>query len=143
MKKIIKIFIVTIIVTVCLISIPFNLINLLKDKVYINIDENEAKLVNSLINNNNLTEKPIKKLGYMGGLGDWYLFIEYKDGEKIETLYNDVDNLELKRYIIDNGYSVGEIAKIELILAIMIIILCCIYEVIKLLRLLLKDKKEA
>lgn len=143
MKKIIKIFIVTIIVTVCLISIPFNLINLIKDKYYINIDENEAKLVNSLINDNNLTEKPIKKLGYMGGLGDWYLFIEYKDGEKIETLYNDVDNLELKRYIIDNGYSVGEIAKIELILAIMIIILCCIYEVIKLLRLLLKDKKEA
>ncbi len=143
MKKIIKIFIVTIIVTVCLISIPFNLINLIKDKYYINIDENEAKLVNSLINDNNLTEKPIEKLGYMGGLGDWYLFIEYKDGEKIETLYNDVDNLELKRYIIDNGYSVGEIAKIELILAIMIIILCCIYEVIKLLRLLLKDKKEA
>ena len=92
MKKIIKIFIVTIIVTVCLISIPFNLINLIKDKYYINIDENEAKLVNSLINDNNLTEKPIEKLGYMGGLGDWYLFIEYKDGEKIDNIWFNVFN---------------------------------------------------
>lgn len=131
MKKNIKIFIITIIFIVCLISVPFNFINLLKNVYYINIDEDDAKLVNSLIDDNNLIEKPIKKLGYMAGLGDWYLFIEYADGEKKETLYNDNDNLELKRYIIDNGYSNGEIAKIELILAIIVIIGCSIYGIIE------------
>ena len=93
MKKRIKIFIITIIVIICLISIPFNFINLLKNVYYINIDEDDAKLVNSLINDNNLIEKPIKKIGYMAGLGDWYLFIEYEDGEKREILYDDNDNL--------------------------------------------------
>lgn len=131
MKKRIKIFIITIIVIICLISIPFNFINLLKNVYYINIDEDDAKLVNSLINDNNLIEKPIKKIGYMAGLGEWYLFIEYEDGDKREILYDDNDNLDLKRYIIDNGYNNGKIAKIELILATIITIGCGIYGIIE------------
>lgn len=141
MRKRIRIFIITIIVIVCLISIPFNFINLLKNVYYINIDEEDAKLVNSLINDNNLIEKPIKKIGYMAGFGDWYLFIEYGDGEKREALYDDNDNLDLKRYIRDNGYSNGKIAKIELILVIMIVIGCSIYGIMEMI-IYIKNQKE-
>lgn len=77
----------------------------------------------------------------MAGFGDWYLFIEYGDGEKREALYDDNDNLDLKRYIRDNGYSNGKIAKINSILAIMIVIGCSIYGIMEMI-IYIKNQKE-
>lgn len=127
MKRNIISIIIIIIAIISLISIPFNFIRWLKDVHYLKINEGNFETVNSLFENGETLPKEAEKIGYMHGLGDWYLIIKYKSGFEKETIYGDNSNIKLKTYIIQNGYREGKIAQNELILAIIIILLSIAY----------------
>lgn len=127
MKKNIVNIIIILIAIISLISIPFNFIRWLKDIHYLRVTKNNFDIINSLFENGETLPKTAEKIGYMHGLGDWYLIIKYKSGFKEEKIYGDGSNLKLRGYIAQNGYNEGEIAKNELILAPMIILLSIIY----------------
>ena len=123
MKRTIISTIIIIIAIISLISIPFNFIRWLKDIRYLRVTENNFDTINSLFENGETLPKEAEKIGYMHGLGDWYLIIKYKSGFEKETIYGDSSNIKLRTYIIQNGYREGKIAQNELILAIVIILL--------------------
>ena len=76
----------------------------------------------------------------MGGLGDWYLIIKYKSGFQDQIIYGENSNIELRGYIIQNGYSEGELAGNELAIALIIIGISMIYGIIELIIFIRKRK---
>ena len=81
-----------------------------------------------------------KKIGYMGGLGDWYFIIKYNSGLQERRIYGENSNIELRDYIIQNGYSEGELASNELAIALVIIGVATIYGIIELNNVMQKRK---
>ena len=69
-----------------------------------------------------------------------YYKIELRIGEWV--LYDDDENVKLRNYIIQNGYSEGDIARNELIVALIIIGIAIAYGVIKLITLIKKKNKS-
>lgn len=48
-------------------------------------------------------ENRLKRIGYMQGLGEWILYLDYKDGMKDEILLKDYEAHDLYMYIKQNG----------------------------------------
>ena len=132
MAKRIFILVVIIIVIISLISIPYNFIRWLRDRYYLKVDESNFNEINELFDDEDKLPETVEKIGFMGGLGDWYLIIKYKGCLENNTIYDDNENIELRDYIIRNGYSDGDIAKNELIIALIILAIAITYGVIKL-----------
>lgn len=141
MKRNIINIIIVIIAIISLISIPFNFIRWIRDIHYLAINEGNFNEINSLFENGEELPETAEKIGYMSGLGDWYLIIKYKSGFEKKELYDDSSNLKLKGYIAQNGYREGKIAENELILALMIILLSIVYGISEL-RIFYKEKKK-
>ena len=79
------------------ISIVCFVLSFLKPKAYLKVNkDNEEyilKLISEIEKNNIDVDNKIKRIGYMQGLGDWYLYIEYADGSDFETLLGDGNGL--------------------------------------------------
>lgn len=140
-KRIFNIIII-IIVVISLISIPYNFIRWLRDRYYLKVDESNFSEINELFDDDEELPEVAEKIGFMGGLGDWYLIIQYKGGLENSTIYDDDENVKLRNYIIQNGYSEGDIARNELIVALIIIGIAIAYGVIKLITLIKKKNKS-
>ena len=132
MAKRIFILVVIIIVIISLISIPYNFIRWLRDRYYLKVDESNFNEINELFDDEDKLPETVEKIGFMGGRCDWYLIIKYKGCLESNTIYDDNENIELRDYIIRNGYSDGDIAKNELIIALIILVIAITYGVIKL-----------
>lgn len=140
-KRIFNIIII-IIVVISLISIPYNFMRWLRDRYYLKIDEQNFNEINELFDDEEELPKTVEKIGFMGGLGDWYLIIKYKSGFENSTIYDNDENIKLQKYIIQNGYSEGDIAKNELVIAIIILGIAIIYGIIKLIIFIKKNYKN-
>ena len=71
-------------------------------------------------------ENKLKRIGYMQGLGEWILYLDYKDGTKDEIVLKDHEAHDLYMYIKQNGSiagTKGKVAKYTLILSISVIII--------------------
>lgn len=132
--------IIIIIVIISVISIPYNFIRWLRDSYYLKVDENNISEINALLKEEDKLPETVEKIGYMGGLGDWYLIIKYKSGFQDQIIYGEDSNTELREYIIQNGYSEGELASNELIIAMIIIGISIIYGIIELIIFIRKRK---
>lgn len=70
-------------------------------------------------------ENKLKRIGYMQGLGEWILYLDYKDGMKDEIVLKDHEAHDLYMYIKQNGTIAGTKGKIviyTLILSILVIV---------------------
>ncbi len=134
--------IIIIIVIISVISIPYNSIRWLRDSYYLKVDEKNISEVNELLKEEDKLPETVEKIGYMGGLGDWYLIIKYKNGFQDKIIYGEDSNIELRGYIIQNGYSEGELAGNELIIALIIIVISVIYGSIELSKFIQKRKLQ-
>ena len=114
----------------------------LRDRYYLKIDEQNFNEINELFDDEEELPKTVEKIGFMGGLGDWYLIIKYKSGFENSTIYDNDENIKLQKYIIQNGYSEGDIAKNELVIAIIILGIAIIYGIIKLIIFIKKNYKN-
>ncbi len=132
--------IIIIIVIISVISIPYNFIRWLRDSYYLKVDENNISEINALLKEEDKLPETVEKIGYMGGLGDWYLIIKYKSGFQDQIIYGENSNIELRGYIIQNGYSEGELAGNELAIALIIIGISMIYGIIELIIFIRKRK---
>ena len=131
-----------VVVIISVISIPYNFIRWLRDSYYLKLDEKNISEINLLLNEEDKLPETAKKIGYMGGLGDWYFIIKYNSGLQERRIYGENSNIELRDYIIQNGYSEGDIARNELIVALIIIGIAIAYGVIKLITLIKKKNKS-
>lgn len=134
--------IIIIIVIISVISIPYNSIRWLRDSYYLKVDEKNISEVNELLKEEDKLPETVEKIGYMGGLGDWYLIIKYKNGFQDKIIYGEDSNIELRGYIIQNGYSEGELAGNELIIALIIIVISVIYGSMELSKFIQKRKLQ-
>ena len=69
-------------------------------------------------------ENKLKRIGYMQCLGEWILYLDYKDGTKDEIVLKDHEAHDM--YIKQNGSiagTKGKVAKYTLILSISVIII--------------------
>ena len=131
-----------VVVIISVISIPYNFIRWLRDSYYLKVDEKNISEVNELLKEEDKLPETVEKIGYMGGLGDWYLIIKYKNGFQDKIIYGEDSNIELRGYIIQNGYSEGELAGNELIIALIIIVISVIYGSIELSKFIQKRKLQ-
>ena len=132
--------IIIIIVIISVISIPYNSIRWLRDSYYLKVDEKNISEVNELLKEEDKLPETVEKIGYMGGLGDWYLIIKYKNGFQDKIIYGEDSNIELRGYIIQNGYSEGKLAGNEMAIALIIIVISAIYGSIELIIFIRKRK---
>lgn len=68
----------------------------------------------------------IREIGEKQGLGDWELYINYKDFSKEKIVLKDDDFYELHSYIRDNGHlagTKGEIVKYTFIVSLLFLII--------------------
>ena len=129
-----------VVVIISVISIPYNFIRWLRDSYYLKLDEKNISEINLLLNEEDKLPETAKKIGYMGGLGDWYFIIKYNSGLQERRIYGENSNIELRDYIIQNGYSEGELASNELAIALVIIGIATIYGIIELNNVMKKRK---
>ena len=92
-KRILKI-VVIILVIISLISLPYNFIRWLRDRYYLKVDESNFSEINELFDDDEELPEVAEKIGFMGGLGDWYLIIQDKGGLENSTIYDDDENVK-------------------------------------------------
>lgn len=98
-----NIFIIALILIPICIFMSF--IYALKGRYYLNINnQNKAYIMKMLVEDEDIsTDKEIKRIGNMQGLGEWILYVEYSDGSKAEDILRDGDLHDLYMYIKQNG----------------------------------------
>ena len=99
--------IVVFIILICIIIVVTNLKKTLQWKSYLQIDSSNRKYIEQMVSENYKLMGKLDKVAYMGGLGDWYLYLYYEDGTEDETLLDDDEGKELEEYIVKNGYNEG------------------------------------
>ncbi len=107
-----------------------------RGRAYVTVNEkNEEYILHMLSSNGIELEENLKKIGYMQGLGDWYLFFEYTNGEKDQTLLDDSDGRELYTFLkeegISDGYILAIILKYELLYLLIYVIYITCYSINK------------
>lgn len=129
MKKIEKYFSIIYILGVFLIPICIVLLiyYTFVGKSYYNINsKNEETILMLLSQVTEIKEEnKLKRIGYMQGLGEWILYLDYKDGMKDEIVLKDHEAHDLYMYIKQNGTIAGTKGKIviyTLILSILVIV---------------------
>ncbi len=131
--------IVVFIILICNIVVVTNFKKTLQWKSYLQIDSNNREYIEQMISENYKLMGKLDKVAYMGGLGDWYLYLYYEDGTEDETLLDDGECRELEEYIVKNGYNEGQASWNKIKVSLIIIIVTIFYEV---LYLSIKRKKE-
>ena len=134
-----SIILVIAIIVISIITISRNSIKALQYKYYLKIDSNNREYIEKMVADNyRLTGTPAK-VAYMQGLGDWDLFLYYKDGSEDKTTFGD-SNKEmgpLQEYIRENGYNEGDVSwnKIKFSFWTIIVVSICesIYLIIRML----------
>lgn len=135
--------IVVFIILISNIIIVTNLKKTLQWKSYLQIDSKNREYIEQMISENYKLMGKLDKVAYMGGLGDWYLYLYYEDGTEDETLLNDGEGRELEEYIVENGYNEGLASWNKIKVSFLIIIVTIFYEVLYLIiKSMLKKKKE-
>lgn len=143
MNKIIdrlSIIIAIVIIALSINTISRNSIKVLQYKYYLRIDSNNREYIEKIISENYKITGELDKVAYMQGLGDWYLFLYYKDGTEDETGFGDGNSkvIPLQEYIIENGYNEGEVSwnKIKISFWTILIVSICesIYLIIRIIK---------
>lgn len=142
-NKINTIIVITIIV-VSIITISNNFVKALQYKSYLKIDSSNREFVEKIISENYKLKGNLVEVAYMGGLGDWYLFLYYEDGTEDQTLFGDSDmNVRpLEKYIVENGYNEGEVSWNKIKISFGAIVITIIYEITYLIIKKIKKKQE-
>ena len=110
MKKVNKCFTDIFIIAVILftISLVMSLYYELQGTQYINVNaDNRDTIMNMLENSTVSTNGEIARIGQKSLLGDWDLYVEYKDGSNMSWLLNEGVDETLRSYIIDYGVVGG------------------------------------
>lgn len=123
----IKIIIIIIIISINILTIPNNLIKIFRGNYFLKVDSTNINIVYKLLSLNN-SEKGLYKIKYAQGLGDSNLYLYYTT--KTEVIKLDQNSYDIKRYIIDNGYSESTIGKICLAISLSSITIGGIYGLI-------------
>ena len=135
--------IVVFIILICIIIVVTNLKKTLQWKSYLQIDSSNRKYIEQMVSENYKLMDKLDKVAYMGGLGDWYLYLYYEDGTEDETLLDDDEGKELEEYIVKNGYNEGLASWNKIKVSFYIFIFVIIYEITYLIvRTILKRKKR-
>lgn len=127
----VNITIVIIIIVISIIIVSSNFKKAIQYKSYLYIDSSNRDYIEKIVSENYKLTGTLDKIAYMGGLGDWYLFLYYEDGIEDETLFRDSDrNVQpLKEYIIKNGYNEGEESWNKIEVSFYISCVAIIYEI--------------
>lgn len=130
LDKINKLIIVVIMI-ISVIAIVSNLKKVLQCKYYLKIDSSNREYIEKTISENCKLKGTLNKIAYMGGLGDWYLFMYYEDGTEDETLFSESNrNVEpLEKYIVENGYNEGKVSWNKIRISFWTIVITIIYEI--------------
>lgn len=126
------IFIIALILIPICILISF--IYALKGRYYLKVSkENETHILKMLEDSKDIsTDKKIKEISNMQGLGDWVLYIKYADGSNVEDILDDGDLHDLYMYIKQNGKLGGTkavVVQYTFILSVGIVILYFLYKI--------------
>lgn len=130
LKKIDTILIIAIII-VCIVVMLNNFVKALQNKYYLKINSWNRPYVENLISKNNRLKGKLNKVAYKQGLGDWDLFLYYKNGTEEQMKFGDSDkNAQfLRKYIVENGYNDGKASLIKVAISFLTIVVAIIYEV--------------
>lgn len=80
----------------------------LKGEVFLKVDNDNKNLISEMCEIQNISlNGELTQIGCKQGLGDWYLYLEYKDGSSDESLLNDTVGADLRTYIRENGQVGG------------------------------------
>lgn len=144
MKKVNKYFNIFFILSLICIFISIILILaylFFSGKIYLAItDKNRDTIMNMLekngiVNSSEITiNNDIVRIGKRQGLGDWYLYIKYNNGEEKSIILDDRDSEDLYKYIGSNGRyggTLGILTEISITISIIAIIFIPIYVTFK------------
>lgn len=110
MKKLLKYFkYISIIASITfLISLILYLGYGLKGEVFLKVDNGNKNLLSEMCEMQDISlDGELSQIGCKQGLGDWYLYLKYKDGSSNERLLNDTVGADLRTYIRENGQVGG------------------------------------
>lgn len=140
----INVLVVIAIIVVSIITISNNFKKALQCKSYLQIDSSNKEYIEKIVSENYKLKGPLDKIAYMQGLGDWYLFLYYKDGTEDKTSFNDgnIDVQPLQDYIIENGYNEGNASWNKIRISFWAILIAIIYEISYLIIKKIKSKKD-
>ncbi|MCI8344547.1 MAG: hypothetical protein HFJ42_00955 [Clostridia bacterium] len=107
-----SIIIVIVIIVMSITTISRNSIKVLQGKYYLKVDSNNRDYIEKTVSENYKLSGTLDKVAYMQELGDWSLFLYYKDGTEDKALFGDGNNKveHLREYIRENGYNEGEVS---------------------------------
>lgn len=125
-SKIVKLIIAFIIIFINIIWIFNSFIMILKNDYYLNVNSVNIDELTHLLPDYTFTKK-LKVLHYSHGLGDWNLYFYYAMGKTDKMTFDDRENIELRDYIVNNGYSGHILGIIYVFVAFTLIIICIIY----------------
>lgn len=97
-----------------------------KGDYYLNINHSNINEIADYLPIYNFS-KDLKLLQYSHGLGDWYLYSYYIMGKTDKMVFDDGENLALRDYIVENGYSSKTIGIICICIALTLIVFCIVY----------------
>lgn len=132
------------IIVISIITISRNSIKALQYKYYVKVDSNNREYIEKMVEENYKLTGILDKVAYMGGLGDWYLFLYYEDGTEDEILFGDSneDARPLEEYIVKNGYNEGERSWNKIKISFWSILIVSICESIYLITRMIKRKNS-
>lgn len=144
MQKVNKYFNIFFILLLICIFISIILIlaySIFSGKIYVAVtDKNRDTIMNMLekngiVNSSEITiNNEIVRIGKRQGLGDWYLYIKYNNGEEKSIILDDWDSEDLYKYIGSNGRygeTLGILTEISITISIIAIIFIPIYVTFK------------
>lgn len=106
----------------------------LKGKIYLNVNEDNIETIRELCEIDDIEiNDGLNQIGYKMGLGDWELYLKYKNGTSVRALLNDTVGLDLRTYIRENGKMGGIAGTITYKImngSAVLVMICVIYFVV-------------
>lgn len=124
----IKLIIIGTILVLSIFTIPNDIIMILRNNYYLKINSTNESMVSKMLSLND-KDQHLSKIEYAQGLGDYSLYLYYRNGTEKILRFNEGPS-DIKNYIIEHGYSEATLGKICLIISLLFIILCIFYVLI-------------
>lgn len=118
-NRTVKLFIIGIVILASIVTIPNDLLMILRGNYYLNVNSRNRNDVTKMVSYVTDVKGKLRKVEYEQGLGDWNLYLYYTNfsKEKIK-IGRDGDGFEIKHYIQDNGYNKSDLGAIYLLISL-------------------------
>lgn len=138
-----SIIIVIVIIVMSITTISRNSIKVLQGKYCLKVDSNNREYIEKTVAENYKLTGALDKITYMQELGDWDLFLYYKDGTEDKALFGDSNSKvgDLRDYIRENGYNESGVSSNKIKVSFWTIIVVSICESIYLMVRMTTKKK--